>query len=172
MKFTLQQLSICAIGFGLIVPAVQAADFEDYARVTNVTPQVEQVNIPRQECQTQYETVQRPQDRSNAGGLIGGIAGGLLGSQVGGGSGRIAAAAAGAITGALVGDRMDNNGNNGQGGNYESRPVRQCRNVDNWQTRTNGYAVTYEYGGRRYTTVMPFDPGSRLRLQISLTPRP
>ncbi|MEB0138905.1 glycine zipper 2TM domain-containing protein [Undibacterium sp. CCC2.1] len=169
----MKQLSICTtlLGLSLTLPVAHAADFEDYARVTKVTPQVEQVNVPRQECQTEYENVQRPQERSNAGGLLGGLAGGLLGSQVGGGNGRIAAAAAGAITGALVGDRMDNNGSGGQGG-YESRPVRQCRNVDSWQTRNNGYAVTYEYAGRSYTSVMPYDPGSRLRLHISLTPRP
>lgn len=173
MTFTLKQLSAAAALLALTsaYSIVQAADFEDYARVVNVTPQVEQVNMPRQDCRTEYETYQRPQERSNSGGIIGGIAGGLLGSQVGGGNGKIAAAAAGAITGALVGDRMDNNGNNSQQG-YESRPVRQCRTVDSWQTRTNGYAVTYEYNGRTYTSVMPYDPGSRLRLHVSLTPRP
>lgn len=173
MTFTQKQLSAAASVLALtsVGSIAQAADFEDYARVINVTPQVEQVNMPRQECRTEYETIQRPQERSNSGGIIGGIAGGLLGSQVGGGNGRIAAAAAGALTGAIVGDRMDNNGYNGQQG-YDSRPVRQCRTVDNWQTRNNGYAVTYEYNGRTYTSVMPYDPGSRLRLHVSLTPRP
>lgn len=173
--------SLLALAFAL--PAAQAADFEDYARVISVTPQVEQINVPRQECRTEYETTQRhhhPQqaERSAGGSIIGGIAGGLLGSQIGGGNGRIAAAAAGAITGAIVGDRMENNGNTNYNSNYnnqpsyESRPVRQCRHVDNWETRTNGYAVTYEYHHRTYTSVMPYDPGSRLRLHVSLTPRP
>ena len=172
MKTTLKTLSLSAtiLGVALMAPTVQAADFEEYARVVNVVPQVEQVNIPRQECQTVYENVQQPQERSNAGGIIGGIAGGLLGSQVGGGNGRIAAAAAGAITGAIVGDRVDNNNNQPPG--YTTRPVRQCRNVDNWKTRTNGYAVTYEYNGRSYTSMMPYDPGSRLRLRVSITPLP
>ncbi|MBC3870873.1 MULTISPECIES: glycine zipper 2TM domain-containing protein [Undibacterium] len=171
MNFTLKQFSLgtSLLALACALPAAQAADFEDYARVINVQPQVEQINMPRQECRTEYETIQRPQERSNSGGIIGGIAGGLLGSQVGGGNGRIAAAAAGALTGAIVGDRMDNN--NQQGG-YDSRPIRQCRTVDSWQTRTNGYAVTYEYNGRTYTSVMPYDPGSRLRLHVSLTPRP
>ena len=173
MKLTLKQITISTslLGMALAMPAVHAADFEDSARIVNVTPQVEQINVPRQECQTVYENVQQPQARSNTGGIIGGIAGGLLGSQVGNGNGRIAAAAAGAITGAIVGDRVDNNGNNAQPG-YTTRPVRQCRNVDNWQTRTNGYAVTYEYNGRTYTSVMPYDPGSRVRLRVSITPIP
>lgn len=166
------------------IPLAQAADFDDFARVTNVTPQVEQINVPRQECRTEYETSQRypvrerEPERSNGGAILGGIAGGLLGSQVGGGNGRIAAAAVGAVTGAIVGDRVDNNGNNNNSYNnnaqpvYESRPVRQCRNIDNWETRTTGYAVTYEYHNRSYTSVMPYDPGSRLKLHVSLTPRP
>ncbi|MFZ6687219.1 glycine zipper 2TM domain-containing protein [Undibacterium sp. SXout11W] len=173
MKLTLKQLTISSslLGMAFAIPVVHAADFEEYARIVNVVPQVEQINVPRQECQTVYENVQQPQERSNTGGIIGGIAGGLLGSQVGNGNGRIAAAAAGAITGAIVGDRVDNNNNNAQPG-YTTRPVRQCRNVDNWQTRTNGYAVTYEYNGRSYTSVMPYDPGSRVRLRVSITPIP
>ena len=173
-------MSAIALGFAT---QASAADYDDFARVISVTPQVEQVNYPRQDCRTEYEQVprhqqQRQADRSNGGAIIGGIAGGLLGSQVGGGNGRLAATAAGAITGALVGDRMDNNGNNNNYNNYnnqpsyETRPVRQCRNMDSWETRTTGYAVTYEYMNRTYTTIMPYDPGSRLRLHVSLTPRP
>ena len=178
MTHTLKKLSIAASFLGLAIGAgsANAADFDDFARVISVTPQVEQVNVPRQECRTEYETsqrqYQRQPERSAGGSIIGGIAGGLLGSQVGGGNGRIAAAAAGALTGAIVGDRVDNNGNNQPQPTYESRPVRQCRNVDNWETRNNGFAVTYEYHNRTYTTVMPYDPGSRLRLHVSLTPRP
>lgn len=163
-------LAAASLGF-----SAHAADFDDFGRVTNVQPQVEQVNNPRQECRTEYETVQRyPQrERSNGGAIIGGIAGGLLGSTVGGGNGKVAAAAVGAITGAIAGDRLDNDNNEGaRSATVETRPVRQCRNVDNWETRTTGYAVTYEYHNRSYTTVLPYDPGSRIRLHVSLTPRP
>ena len=167
------------LSLALTTPIAQAADFDDYARVINVTPQLEQVNVPRQECRTEYETSQRQpqreQERSAGGAIIGGLAGSLLGSQVGGGNGKIAAAAVGAITGAIIGDRADNGNNsynNNPQGDYESRQVRQCRNIDNWETRTTGYAVTYEYGNRTYTSVMPYDPGSRIKLRVSLTPRP
>lgn len=160
--------------FGILSPllmiatatsTVNAADFDDTARVVRVSPQTEQINQPRQECYTEY--VQAPPPNRNVGGsILGGLAGGILGNQVGGGSGRTAATAAGAIAGAIVGDRVENN--NQQGGQQE---IRQCRTVDNWQTRNNGYAVTYEYNGRTYTTVMPYDPGERLRLRVSLNPR-
>jgi uncharacterized protein YcfJ len=101
------------------------------------------------------------------GSIIGGIAGGILGNQVGGGNGRTAATAAGAIVGAITGDRMENNNNNV----VTQQPVQHCRTVDNWQTRTNGYAVTYEYQGRTYTSIMPYDPGGRVRLRVSIAPR-
>jgi uncharacterized protein YcfJ len=85
---------------------------------------------------------------------------------VGGGNGRTAATAVGAIAGAIVGDRMENNNNV-----VSEQPVRRCRTVDNWQTRNNGYAVTYEYRGHSYTSVMPYDPGERVRLRVSVTPQ-
>ncbi|MFZ6846116.1 glycine zipper 2TM domain-containing protein [Undibacterium sp. RuTC16W] len=181
MRINLKKTAILSATTALLglagMSAASAADFEDFARVISVTPQVEQVNMPRQECRTEYENVQRQQpqrERSAGGSIIGGIAGGLLGSQVGGGNGRIAAAAAGALTGAIVGDRVDNGNNDSNRGQstYESQPVRRCANVDRWETRNNGYAVTYEYHNRTYTSIMPYDPGSRLKLHVSLTPRP
>ncbi len=150
--------------------ASQAAEFEDSARVLRVTEQTEQVNVPQQECRTEYVPVQQRQERGVGGAIIGGVAGGILGNQVGGGHGRTAATAAGAVVGALVGDRMENN-NNG-GGTVTEQAVQRCRTVDRWETRVNGYAVTYEYRGHEYTTVLPRDPGDRLRLRVSLTPRP
>lgn len=153
-----------------------AADFDDYARVLRVSPQYEQVNQPVQECRTEYMQVQQQQQqqqqRGIGGSIIGGIAGGILGNQVGGGHGRSAATAAGAIVGAIAGDRMENNNsNNNNNVVVTEQPVRQCRTVDNWQTRTNGYAVTYEYNGHSYTSVMPYDPGERLKVRVSVAPR-
>lgn len=147
-----------------------AAEFEDTARVLSATPQYEQINQPHQECRTEYVPVQQQKQRGLAGVLIGGAAGGILGNQVGKGNGRTAATAIGAVTGAIVGDRIENSGNNES--TTSEQAVRNCRTVDRWETRANGYAVTYEYRGRQYTSVMPNDPGERLRLHVSLTPRP
>jgi uncharacterized protein YcfJ len=145
-----------------------AADFDDYARVVRVSPQYEQVNRPTQECHTEYvQTTQQQQQRGVGGSIIGGIAGGILGNQVGGGNGRTVATAAGAIAGAIVGDRMENSGSHTV---VTEQPVRQCRTVDNWTTRTNGYAVTYEYNGHTYTNIMPYDPGERMRVRVSVAP--
>jgi uncharacterized protein YcfJ len=143
-----------------------AADFDDTARVLNVMPRVEQFNQPQQECRTEYVPVQQ-QGRGVGGSIIGGVAGALLGSQVGGGNGRTAAAAVGAITGAVVGDRMENN--NAYAG-AQQQAVQQCHMVDHWETRTSGYSVNYEYRGHSYTSVMPYDPGERLKVRVSVTP--
>lgn len=161
------KLILSALCVGAL-PLAQAADFEDFGRVVRVTPQVEQVNRPRQECRTEYVQVQQPQQRSAGGSIIGGIAGALIGSQVGGGHGKTAATAAGAIAGAVVGDRVDNNGNTV--GGVQEQAVQQCRTVDHWESRNNGYEVSYDYRGRNYTSIMSYDPGQRVRLRVSVEP--
>lgn len=156
-----------------VLPLAQAVDFEDTARVVSVTPQVEQINQPRQECRTDYVPVQQqaqPQQKNYAGAIIGGIAGGLLGNQVGKGTGRTVATAGGAVAGALVGDNLANNNNAAPAPTYAQQPVQSCRVVDHWETRTNGYAVTYKYRGQNYTSVLPYQPGQTLRVRVSVNP--
>lgn len=146
--------------------AFAGAPFEDYGRVTNVTPEYDRVSVPRQECYSDYEPQAHRRHDSIAGPLIGGVAGGLLGAQVGRGTGRVVASAAGAVVGALVGDRL---GNRGREEMYE-RQVRRCRTVDSWEESVSGYRVSYEYQGRGYTTVLPYDPGSRIPVHVSVQP--
>ena len=111
------------------------------------------------------------QGRSLGGAIIGGIAGGILGNQVGGGNGRTAATAIGAVGGALVGDNVASNMNGNQvpPGPIE-RQVRRCNVVNRVVERNAGYDVSYSYNGRNYTTVMPNDPGTSLRVNVSVTP--
>lgn len=145
-----------------------AAGYTDHARVVEVTPRLVEVNHPRQECYDEYVPGRyRGPERDVTGALIGGIAGGLLGSRVGKGNGRVAAAAVGAATGAVVGDRMQNSPAYHDGG----REVRRCRMVDSWETSADGYRVIYEYAGREYTTILPYDPGPSLPVRVSVTPR-
>jgi uncharacterized protein YcfJ len=150
------------------LPAAADDVYYDTARVISVAPQVERINVPREECHTEYtrETYSNSGSRDIGGAIIGGIAGGLLGSQIGKGSGRVAGAAVGAATGAIVGDRIDNSGQR----SYGSRPVERCVTVDEWQTVTRNYLVTYRYDGREYTTVMPNDPGRNIRVRVAIAP--
>ncbi|GAB2895405.1 hypothetical protein GCM10027046_25760 [Uliginosibacterium flavum] len=149
----------------LALPGAQAADFTDHARVLDVVPRVQQVNEPREECHTEYRRIESRERGPNAGALIGGVAGAILGHQVGRGGGRDAATAVGAITGAIVGNQIGSRERE-----IGERPERICRLVDNWVSRTDSYDVRYEYQGHEYSAVLPYDPGRRLRLHVSITP--
>lgn len=146
--------------------------FTDQGRVLSVTPQIERVYQPRQDCRTIEirERVYGGQPRSNTGAVVGGVAGGLLGSTIGRGSGRVAAAAVGAGIGALVGDRVDNQAPFARE-RVVTRPVEECVTVDDWRSVTTGYVVQYEYLGRQYTTVMDRDPGQSIDLNVTVSPR-
>lgn len=148
--------------------------FQDWARVTNVRPAYQRVNVPQQQCTNEVVYDQqdsyRSDNRSLGGVVIGGLAGGLLGNQVGGGSGKTAATAAGAVVGAIVGDRISNNGYRGGQQVARGREVQRCYTVDQWEDRLSGYDVTYEYNGRRYTQLMQQHPGNRVRVNVSVSP--
>ena len=153
-----------------------AQHFYDSAKVTRVTPRMERVVTPEEQCYTQTERV-APARRNNSGSngvggaVIGGIAGALLGNQVGGGNGRTAATAAGAIGGAIVGNNLSNRSNNDD--DYDEpvdRKVRRCETVNREEQRVNGYNVTYLYQGKSFTTVMPRKPTGSIRLEVSVTP--
>jgi uncharacterized protein YcfJ len=162
-KLILSMLGLCAL------PLAQAGDFEDFGRVVRVQPRVEEVRTPHRECRTDYVQTPVQQQRDPGGSLVGGIAGALLGSTIGHGNGKVAAAAGGAIAGAMVGDHVANDGRD-YGPQVQEQAVQRCRNVDTIETRTVGYDVTYDYRGHSYTTVMPRDPGERVRLHISVEP--
>lgn len=155
----------------LAMPAMATDQYNDLARVISATPQTERVNVPRQECRTEYQrqSYNNGGNTNVAGALIGGVAGGLLGNTVGRGSGRVAAAAVGAGLGAIVGNNIANNNNYRQGA--RTVPVESCYQVDNWQTVTSGYLVTYEYNGRNYTTVTTNHPGRYIDVNVAVAPQ-
>ncbi len=164
------------VGLVLVSTSVTAFaddDYDDRGRVISVTPQLQRVNNPRQECRTeiQRESYYEPRERSLGGAIIGGIAGGLLGRTVGRGNGKVAAAVVGAGVGAIVGDRVDND--RYQRGGYDrvsERPVERCVTVDNWSQVPAGYLVNYEYNGRQYSTVTDSDPGRFIPVRVNIRP--
>lgn len=141
--------------------------FRDRAKVVSSTPVYEQINEPRRECWTEYESREVYRNGNSTGGaILGAVVGGLVGSTVGKGNGKVAAAAVGAATGAVVGDRW-----NDRGGNYahEERPVERCRVTDNYRRDIVGYDIVYRYNGRDYATRLPHDPGKWLDLDVNLS---
>jgi len=157
----------------LAAATAQAQSFTDQARVRAVEPQYEVVQVPRQECTSQW-VQEQPRAAAPSGGyggaIIGGVAGGLLGNQVGKGHGREAATAAGAVIGALTGDRMQNSGGAIAAPAPEAREVRSCRTVYDQQNRLTGYRVTYDYRGVEASTVLRDQPGATIPVRVSVTP--
>lgn len=151
-------------------PVMANDQYTDSARVLSVTPQTERVNVPRQECRTEYQqqSYSNPNQNSIMGAVIGGVAGGLLGNTVGRGSGRVAAAAVGAGVGAVAGDRIANNRSNTT--TTRTVPVEVCYQVDHWQNVNAGYFVTYEYNGRTYDTVTAAHPGNYIDVNVIVAP--
>ena len=159
----------------LLAAGVQAQTFNDTARVRNVTPQHENLSVPRNECTSQWVTEQQavPASRNYGGLAIGGVAGALLGNQVGGGRGREAATAVGSVVGALTCEHLANQGGWGgyqQAAPQQQRQVQNCRTVNDVQTRLTGYQVEYEYRGQIYNTLTRENPGRTLPVRVSVVP--
>jgi len=171
------ELTLVATTISLVLTA-QATHasrvFEDYVRVTQVTPQYEQVKLPRKESFSETVPERARRHGSLAGPLIGGIAGGVLGAQVGKGSGRVAASAVGAAVGAIVGDRLSHRRRekyrDEYSDEYYEREVRRCPMLDHWETGVVGHKVVYRYRGRAQTAMLPYDPGPTLLLRAAIEP--
>src|SRR3954469_902958 len=164
---------IPVVAAALVLAAqANAYAFEAVANVVSVVPIMQQVKHPAQQCWTENQQVTQsvPQEHNYVGAVVGGVAGGLLGSQVGGGNGRIAGAAVGAGVGAVTGDVIANQ-NRSDTTVITNQPVRRCRQVENYQSVTTGYNVTYEYDGQRFQTRLPYNPGATLRVNVAVTPR-
>jgi len=172
-KKSSQTLLVGLVFTGVSMAASAGHDaYEDPGRVISVTPQVERVNVPVQECRTEYvrESYYENNQRSSGGSIIGAIAGGVIGSRFGGGNGRLIATAVGAGLGAVIGDRHSNS-NNKPRQRTETRPVERCASVDRWETVDRGYLVDYEYNGRRYTTKTLDRPDKFITVDVSVQPR-
>jgi uncharacterized protein YcfJ len=157
----MKNASITALGLVLVGGSAYAAsDFVDTAQVISSTPVIERVTESNQLC----DPAPASQSNSNdiAGSIIGGVVGGLLGHQVGHGSGQTAATIIGAAGGAAAGSAIAKNSN--------SRPAQSCRTVQTTREVVNGYDVVYRYNGRNVNVRLPYNPGSTIRVGISVVP--
>ena len=96
--------------------------------------------------------------------VVGAIVGAALGNQVGGGDGRKAATVAGAVAGGVIGNNIARNRVDAQSG--------RCRlvEVEREDPVVVGYDVEYMYKGEKYVSRLPYDPGNRLRIRVSVMP--
>lgn len=144
---------------GLIALASSSWAYPDYAQITNVTPEYDEVRIPQQECWTR----EAPRvERERGGAIVGGVLGALAGRTVGRGTGKEVATVAGAIGGALIGDHVQND---------MPRDQRECRTYEKVEQRLSGYRVDYAYANRQYSIRMADAPqGTRLPINVEVTP--
>lgn len=159
MKPLVQSLCVVGASCAFGVPAL-ADGFSDSAEVLSATPVYQSRMASRTVCRQTLVNA-TPEDATGRQ-IIGGILGGLLGSRFGHGDGRVAAGAVGAVAGSVIGDRFDDNG----GERWETR----CAPAEQPVQAFAGYAVTYRYRGHVFNTTLPYDPGSRLELEVQLTP--
>jgi uncharacterized protein YcfJ len=146
----------------------------DFAQVLSAQPiyrQV-QVNEPRSECYDQpvsYREPPRYSGDNTAGAVVGAIIGGVVGNQFGRGGGRAVATGVGAVVGASVGSHA---GDYDRGRYVRTGYERQCQTVDDVhvENRVDGYDVAYRYHGDVYHTTMPYDPGDRIAVDVSVRP--
>ncbi len=165
----MKRLILVPLLAGVVLAAhAQASSYVDNARVVRVEPQYERVNVPRQECRSEWVTETRRVGRRDAGAVvIGAVTGAVVGHQFGRGQGREAATAIGAVVGALAGDNMANR-NRWDHHEQVPREVTTCRTVDEVQSHVVAYQVTYEHEGRHFTTVMNENPGPYVQVRVSV----
>jgi len=148
-------------------PSGQAANIHyGWAEVLRVDPVYAAVaQPPPQQCYPQ--TVTRQDNNHTGGTVLGAIVGGVLGSTVGKGNGRTAATVAGAVAGGAVGNRVS-------AAHDQTYTTQQtvCRPVDNYAPPQQivAYDVEYRYRGEVYMSRLPFDPGERLRVRVTVAP--
>lgn len=171
--------SVVLLAALMAAPAVQAGHESEsytsstYADVVSSKPIYREVEIstPREECwKEKVAHRDNPHWGVTAQTVTGGLIGGAIANKTVNGSKRGAATALGALIGASIGaNRAANQRDDAREYvTYEER----CRTVQEHRTeqRLDGYDVSYRYGGQIYHTRMPYDPGRRMRVQVSVSP--
>lgn len=147
-------------------------DLFEYARVVEVQPIYREVKVstPLRECWDEpvYHTRQQP--KSAGGMLAGGLIGGIVGHQLGRGNGNRVATAMGALVGAHIGHQAVNGHRQPERTLEGYQEHCKTRHQFSYEQVLDSYDVTYEYRGREYQLVMPYDPGRRIKMHIQFTP--
>ena len=145
-----------------------------YGKVIDVTPMYRQVRVttPVKECWSEPVTrSHRVYDGGHTAGstLAGGIIGGIIGHQIGKGRGRKLATAVGTIVGAQM-------GHDAAHGGYATdsyivyEDVCEVEQKVSYEQVLDGYQVNYKYQGSQYQTVLPYNPGNKIKLRLSVEP--
>jgi uncharacterized protein YcfJ len=157
----------------------------DYADVIDVDPIYREVHVsvPQRECRSETYEQREPAvyatgERPAAGPMIlGGLIGAVVGHQFGHGGGRDVGTAAGALVGAAIGhDAARQRSERGEDEDAYRQPrmsereVCRMRYAERTERELDGYRVTYRYNGRTYSTQLPYEPGERIRVRVTVDP--
>jgi uncharacterized protein YcfJ len=154
-------VAVTAIG---AVAGYRYYESANYAEVIAVTPAMETVSVPREQCRDVLVEQRQPtkDPKQITGTVAGAVIGGLLGNQVGGGSGRKLATVGGAVAGGYAGNKVQENMQDSK----TTQQLRQeCETVYDQHEQQVGFDVTYRLRGEENTLRMDHDPGSRIPVQ-------
>ncbi len=157
-------LGVSVAAAGASFAGYQMMSGQNYAEVTQVTPLLERVNTPREECRDAPVTRQKPIKDPNrlTGTVTGAIAGGVLGNELGGDGSNTGAKIAGAAVGGLAGNKVQESIQ--KGATYTDIET-VCNSVNDVSERTVGYNVSYRIGDTTGQVRMDHDPGNRIPLR-------
>ncbi len=157
-----------------LVPSLAWAEHGyQYARVLSSEPVYETVaySVPVEECRDETVAYHESRGRSATPPILGAIIGGALGNAVGHKKrNKQVGTVVGAVLGGSIGADVARRNRRHDDVRYTTREVCSVRHEDRREERLAGYLVTYRYGGETYTTEMDHDPGSRLRVRVSVSP--
>ncbi|WP_237058966.1 glycine zipper 2TM domain-containing protein [Microbulbifer sediminum] len=171
-NFLFAVLVVALVGFSVTASAGGSGYYGDrgeydFARVTDVIPVYNDIQVVEPRTQCWDEQVAYPGRGSAASTLIGGLIGAAVGNKAGHHRrGRNARTLAGAAIGATIGHSISSRKN----AQYVTE--QRCQRVDEYVTRRElvGYDVRYRYNGREYMTRTDRHPGDRIRVRVDVAP--
>lgn len=144
---------------------------QDYAKVVDVQPITETVQIPHEQKVCRQETVLRRvlEHRSPAPAIFGAVLGGVIGSRFGGGHGKTAATIAGAAIGGAVATNVQYHRYPPK---YYNASEQHCYIETDWQSeeRVVAWDVSWKYHGKIYHSTMDEPPGDRIPVRVRVDP--
>ena len=147
-----------------------------HAKVISSQPIYREVRVstPIKECWQEPVTKVRRvhRQRGDAGAtLAGGLIGGIIGHQFGKGRGRKVSTALGTIIGAQIGHDASRGAHVEADSTYtEYAKFCEIDHQVSYQQELEGYRVTYKYKGEKYQARLPYDPGDKIKLRVTVEP--
>lgn len=142
------------------------------ARVVAVEPltRIVQVTVPQEVCWEEPVRQSAGNYQSSTPKVLGAILGGVAGNTMGGGRGNKIMTAAGVLLGASIGRDVAYRRSQRHARYVSYERVCEIEQVSHEEERTDGYRVTYEYGGREFVTYTDVAPGEYIRVRVQLQP--